>query len=226
MLEKKKAEAVAWEMKLAADYIANEEAKDAAREKALVDRMSRYEEIGQQWADSGAGKKQREAELALERKILREAQAKDQADIDRETRDKDNLRLNKKMMMETNQKMATDKARRDKAQEAKDSIYANRFRREGEAFGAEEDARKQRDRMKAKAHCELLKLQMEEQKTLQKRVDMSETEMSLNRAQMDLILKDPITGAKIMKKLTEKKEMKQSVAFKYKSNVPGLTMNN
>ena len=80
--------------------------------------------------------------------------------------------------------------------------------------------------MKAKAHCELLKLQMEEQKTLQKRVDMSETEMSLNRAQMDLILKDPITGAKIMKKLTEKKEMKQSVAFKYKSNVPGLTMNN
>ncbi|GMH75274.1 hypothetical protein TrLO_g13993 [Triparma laevis f. longispina] len=226
VLEKKKAEAVAWEMKLAADYIANEEAKDAAREKALVDRMSRYEEIGQQWADSGAGKKQREAELALERKILREAQAKDQADIDRETRDKDNLRLNKKMMMETNQKMATDKARRDKAQEAKDSIYANRFRREGEAFGAEEEARKQRDRMKAKAHCELLKLQMEEQKTLQKRVDMSETEMSLNRAQMDLILKDPITGAKIMKKLTEKKEMKQSVAFKYKSNVPGLTMNN
>ncbi|GMH84911.1 hypothetical protein TrVE_jg10187 [Triparma verrucosa] len=226
VLEKKKQKAVAWEMKLAADYIANEEAKDRAREQALIDRMSRYEEIGQQWADSGAGKKQREAELALERKILREAQAKDQADIDRENNDKEQLRLNKKMMMETNKKMAFEKARRDKAQADKDSIYANRFRREGEAFGAEEEVRKQEERGKARAHCELLKLQMEEQKTLQKRVDMSETEMSLNRAQMDLILKDPVTGAKIMKKLTEKKEMKQSVAFKYKSNVPGLTMNN
>ena len=187
--------------------------------------MKRYEDIGQQWADSGTGKKQREAELHMERKILREAQAKEQADLDRERNDKEQLRLNKKMMMETNRKMAADKLAREKALHDKESIYATRFRREGEAFGAEEEIRKQAEREKAKRHCELLKLQMKEQQLLQKRVDMSETEMSLNRAQMDLILKDPIVGEKIVRKLNEKKEMKQSVAFKYKSNVPGLTMN-
>ena len=55
--------------------------------------------------------------------------------------------------------------------------------------------------------------------------DMNDTEMSLNRDQMDKILKDPITGAKIMRKLNEKHTMTQSVAFKYKSNVPGLSHN-
>jgi len=211
------------ETRLAAEYIAKVDREQAARDKALEDRMSRYEEIGQQWADSGAGKRQREAELTLERKILREAAAKDAADLAREHRDLENLRLNKKMMMETNLAMAEDKRRREKAQHDHDSIYATRFRREGEAFGAEEAARKAEDRGKARRHCELLKLQIDEQKLLKKRVDMSETEMSLNRAQMDLILKDPITGAKIMKKLNEKHTMKQSVAFKYKSNVPGLS---
>mmetsp|Transcript_22264 Transcript_22264/g.46258 ORF Transcript_22264/g.46258 Transcript_22264/m.46258 type:complete len:521 (+) Transcript_22264:57-1619(+) len=223
ILEARRKADVEEDMRLAAEYIAKVDREQAARDKALEDRMSRYEEIGQQWADSGAGKRQREAELALERKILREAAAKEAADLERERRDLENLRLNGKMIKDTNLKMAADKARREKEQHDKDSIYATRFRREGEAFGAEEAARKAQEREKARKHCELLKLQIEEQKLLQKRVDMSETEMSLNRAQMDLILKDPVTGAKIMKKLSEKHTMKQSVAFKYKSNVPGLS---
>ncbi|GMH51204.1 hypothetical protein TrRE_jg11897 [Triparma retinervis] len=225
IFEARKIEAAEEDARLAAEYIAKVDREQAAREKALEDRMSRYEEIGQQWADSGAGKRQREAQLALEKKILSEAAAKEAADLERERSDLENLRLNKKMIMETNLAMANDKARREKAQHDHDSIYATRFRREGEAFGAEEAARKAEERKKARKHCELLKLQIEEQKLLKKRVDMSETEMSLNRAQMDLILKDPITGAKIVKKLNEKHTMKQSVAFKYKSNVPGLSRN-
>ena len=127
------------------------------------------------------------------------------------------------MMMETNKAMADNKMRRDKAQKDKDDIYASRFRREGEAYGAEEQIRKDEDRNKAKAHCELLKKQIEEQRLLQKRIDMSETEMSLNKDEMDKILYDVETGKKLMKKLNEKHTMKQSVAFKYKSNVPGLS---
>ena len=48
------------ETRLAAEYIAKVDREQAARDKALEDRMSRYEEIGQQWADSGAGKRQRD----------------------------------------------------------------------------------------------------------------------------------------------------------------------
>jgi len=212
-----------WEKQLAAEYIAKVDREQKARDDALVKRMERYEEIGQQWADAGAGKRQREAEIKLEQKILREAQAKENADLERERNDLEKLRLNKKMMMDTNKAMAEDKRRRDKAQKDKDDIYASRFRREGEAYGAEEEGRKFKDREKAKAHCELLRKQMEEQRMLQKRVDMSETEMSLNKDEMDKILFDVDIGEKLMKKLNEKHTMKQSVAFKYKSNVPGLS---
>jgi len=212
------------EKRLAAEYIRRADAEQARREQVLIDRMARYEDIGQQWADSGAGKKQREATIFMEKKILREAAQKEQKDLDRENNDKAMLRKNKQMMMATNKQMADAKERKEAAQEAKDAIYANRFRREGESFGAEEAVRKEKEKEKARAHCVLLKLQMVEQATLQKRVDMSETEKSLNKEQMDKILYDPITGAKIMSKLNQKHVMKQSVAFKYKSSVPGLTM--
>ncbi|GMI58553.1 hypothetical protein ScalyP_jg10967 [Parmales sp. scaly parma] len=212
-----------WEKQLAKEYIAKVDREQKAREDALSQRMERYEEIGQQWADAGAGKAQKEAMIKLEQKILREAQAKDQADIDRENRDKRMLEENKRMMMKTNTKMAEDKFRREKAQSDKDFIYASRFRREGESYGAEEEVRKNKDKQKAKAHCELLKAQIEEQRIMQKRVDMNQTEMSLNKDQMDRILYDPVTGDKLMKKLNEKHTMKQSVAFKYKSSIPGLS---
>ena len=223
MIANKKKEEAALEARLAAEYIAKVDREQAAREKALEDRMQRYKDIGEKWESSGAGKKQRETTLALEQKILREAKAKENADSERERRDKAKLRSDGKMIMETNLRMAREKKRSEKEQRDKDGIYATRFRREGEAFGAEEALRKAQDREKARKHCDLLKRQIEEQKRQQKRVDMSETEMSLNKHQMDLILKDPATGAKIMKKLNEKQTMKQSVAFKYKSNVPGLS---
>ena len=223
MMERRKLADAEEEMRLAREYIARADKEQAAREKALEDRMSRYDSIGQQWAESGAGKKQKEASLALERKIVREAQAKEQADLDRELSDLENLRINKKMMMMTNTEMAANKLRREKEMADKEHIYATRFRREGEAFGAEEELRKAKEKEKAVKHCELLKKQMIEQRIMQKRVDMNETEMSLNKDQMDKILKDPITGAKLMRKLNEKHVMSKSVAFKYKSNVPGLS---
>ena len=51
------------------------DAEQARREQVLIDRMARYEDIGQQWADSGAGKKQREATIFMEKKILRATRA-------------------------------------------------------------------------------------------------------------------------------------------------------
>lgn len=219
----RKQEAANEEKRLAAEYIKRADEEQARRDKALDDRMKRYEDIGQQWADSGAGKKQREATLALERKILREAAAKEKRDMDRENNDKEMLRKNKKMMMETNKSMQAIAEAKEKALAEHEAIYASRFRREGESFGAEEALRKEKDRAKAVKHCELLKLQIVQDKTLQKRVDMSSTELSLNKDQMDKILYDPIIGSKIMSKLNEKHVMKQSVAFKYKSNVPGLS---
>jgi hypothetical protein len=224
ILAQRRQDAADEEKRLAAEYIRRADEEQARRDKVLEDRMKRYEDIGQQWADSGAGKKQREATIALEKKILREAAAKEQKDLDRENYDREMLRKNKQMMMATNKSMADAKAKKEKDQADKDFIYASRYRSQGESYGAEQAIEKEKEKLKARAHCELLKKQMEEQRLQQKRVDMSEVEMSLNKEQMDKILYDPETGQKIMTKLNEKHVMKQSVAFKYKSNVPGLSM--
>lgn len=46
--------------------------------------MERYETIGAHWAEAGAGKYQRETDLAEERRILAEATTKEKADEERE----------------------------------------------------------------------------------------------------------------------------------------------
>lgn len=56
----------------------------AERAAAHLARMQRYEEIGTHWAETGAGKKQHEIEIAEERRILSEATIKEKADEDRE----------------------------------------------------------------------------------------------------------------------------------------------
>ena len=46
--------------------------------------MQRYEMIGKQWAQSGAGKKQHDIDVAEEKRMLAKAAIKEKADEDRE----------------------------------------------------------------------------------------------------------------------------------------------
>lgn len=47
------------------------------RKAAFEERVAKFEEYSTKWQESGAGKSQREAELKMERKILREAAEKE-----------------------------------------------------------------------------------------------------------------------------------------------------
>eukprot|EP00953_Heterococcus_sp_UTEX-ZZ885_P022593 12492-Heterococcus_DN1.PRE.2 len=67
------------------------EAEEARRRAAAAARSERYAAIGRLWEHEGAGKAQREAELALERIVAVEAAAKEAADAARELRDKQAL---------------------------------------------------------------------------------------------------------------------------------------
>lgn len=58
--------------------------EQAARTSAHKKRLERYEMIGNQWAESGAGKRQHEKDIAEERRVLAEAAIKEKADQDRE----------------------------------------------------------------------------------------------------------------------------------------------
>lgn len=56
----------------------------AERAAAHNKRLERYDMIGNHWAESGAGKRQREKDIAEERRVLAEAAIKEKADQDRE----------------------------------------------------------------------------------------------------------------------------------------------
>lgn len=58
--------------------------EQAERTAAHNKRLQRYEMIGTQWAETGAGKKQRDKDVAEERRVLAEAAIKEKADLDRE----------------------------------------------------------------------------------------------------------------------------------------------
>lgn len=58
--------------------------EQAERTEAHKKRLERYEMIGNQWAESGAGKRQHEKDIAEERRVLAEAAIKERADQDRE----------------------------------------------------------------------------------------------------------------------------------------------
>lgn len=62
-------------------HTCREQAERAAAQKR---RLERYEAIGIRWAETGAGKKQHDIDVAEERKILVEAAIKEKADADRE----------------------------------------------------------------------------------------------------------------------------------------------
>lgn len=62
----------------------NQDREQAERTAAHHRRLERYEMIGAQWASEGAGKRQREMQLAEEKRILAEAMIKEKADEERE----------------------------------------------------------------------------------------------------------------------------------------------
>lgn len=58
--------------------------QQAERAAANAQRLLRYEMIGARWAESGAGKKQHDIDVAEERRVLTEAARKEKADEERE----------------------------------------------------------------------------------------------------------------------------------------------
>ena len=79
------------------------------RKAAFEERVAKYEKYSTKWQESGAGASQREAELKMERKILREAAEKEARDIKREEDDKAKVKSMALFLQEENLKMAAAK---------------------------------------------------------------------------------------------------------------------
>jgi len=95
--QRRKEEAAEEDKKLMADYKARLDREDAKRAKALEDRMSRYEAIGNDWATSGAGAKKAAKEKKIMDIIHKEAKKKEDRDDARIRRDKEKVSVNGRM---------------------------------------------------------------------------------------------------------------------------------
>jgi len=205
-------EEAAEDVRLMEEYKAKLEREDLERKRAFEKRMERYEAYGRLWADKGAGKKQREEELRIERVILREAKKKEDADIERERRDKEYLRTTALSIAASNKNLMEEKRRRMKEEHDASMIYAMSFRGEGEQYVAAERARAAARREEAKKHAAFLKEQIEGDRQRRQAVEMSDAERSVNREVLRKVKEDPEMVSRIQARLTYERPAAQKVS--------------
>ncbi|CAM9375404.1 unnamed protein product [Chrysoparadoxa australica] len=167
-------------MQQMAEYSAKVEAEEEARKANYAARKKRYEDIGTHWAEAGAGKKQREEELKLERKILREAAEKEAADQAREVRDKRNLLENRLKCQAFNKTLIEQKAMERKEEMDEDRRYAALGRQDGENYVAKEQERAEAMARQRKQYSKVLKKQIAEVEAREKNIEMTDLERRLN----------------------------------------------
>mmetsp|Transcript_24071 Transcript_24071/g.45306 ORF Transcript_24071/g.45306 Transcript_24071/m.45306 type:complete len:492 (+) Transcript_24071:1-1476(+) len=193
------------------------------RKSAFNARVAKYEEFSSKWQEAGAGKEQREAELKWERKILREAHAKDAADIKREEDDIKKVKDMALFLQTENLKMAAAKERAEEKYEAEDAIRNNAIRKAGEAYQAGGWERAQEERKKGMKYArELMKQRMEVARR-ETKIEMGNVERIMNRKFLNKLQNDPQIIEDIQNKMFEKKKMKKSDILKYCSNLPGFS---
>jgi hypothetical protein len=161
------------------------------RKKAFEARVAKYEEYSTKWQESGAGKEQREAELKMERKILREAAAHDAAKIKREEDDKRKVKDTALFLQKENLKMAEARKRDEDKYIAQDAIRNNAIRKAGEAYAAGKYERAQEERLKGKKYAlELMQQRYENARKVTK-IEMGETERIMNKRMLLKLQSDP-----------------------------------
>eukprot|EP00903_Cladosiphon_okamuranus_P010163 g9623.t1 len=178
--EKQKLKEAEEDKRLMKEYQERLDREQAERAAAHKKRLERYEMIGNQWAEFGAGKKQHDKDVAEERRVLAEAAIKEKADQDREKRDKEALRADRLRCLEDNKRLMDEKVARKKAEDLLEAKYAQQFRSEGEEHAAKDVARKNQMLRQKQDHARKLKDQMRATRAALKTVQMTDTERQMN----------------------------------------------
>jgi len=187
--------------KLMEDMKVKLDLEEAKRANAFAERMERNRSIGQQMTKAGAFK-DRDKLVEMERKIMKEAQEKQLAEMKRETRQQEARQKKKELIMKTNMKMAEEKIRREKELEQAQEEYAIQCRRETETVKAEGEAKRAKRAATTKEYSRLLNNQIEEQNIQQMKGEiMTPVERSINKEILSKIENDPALQQKIAEKL-------------------------
>lgn len=210
--QKQSEDEAALDAKLMREYKAKLDREDEKRIEQFNARLARYEAISLQREESGFNKKEREKILKVERKVLREALAKEKSDAERERCDKEMLIEKQRRINEDNQMLAKQKLSMERQKKKTEEAYSVQFRKDIELILAEEREKQTRKKEMDKNHCEKLKEQIKlQEKAKEECLDcphMTGIEKSMNREIMRRIENDPIMQEKITKRMVENEQKK------------------
>jgi len=171
--------------------------------------MDKLEASSKKSAEEGAAKEDADRDLKIELKILREAAAKDAADMERERRDKQALKDKALLMLRSNQKLMDAEMERRAKIKASDDEYASHVKKTAKQFFADEAQKKKSLLDNARQHEMKLKEQIDFRAANMElfdpnKVSMSKGERGMNEVELGKLKANPELRQKVIGRLMAK----------------------
>ena len=205
----RKREDAEYDQKLMREYAEMLDRQEWERENAFKLRMDKLEASSKKSAEEGAAKEDADRDLKIELKILREAAAKDEADQERERRDKQALKDKAMLMLRSNQKLMDAEMDRRAAIKQSDDKYAAHVKKKAKEFFQEEGMKKATLLKNAKDYERKLKEQIDFRAANQalfdpNKVSMSKNERGMNEVELSKLKTNPELRQKVIGRLMAK----------------------
>jgi hypothetical protein len=155
--------------------------------------MEQMGKHGQKFAQEGAGKAIRDAEICTEQLLLKEQQRKEAADIEKEQKKEVDRRQRTYMQLKENERQIVKKKAEAVQQHDSDLVFKDFAKAHADAHRAGEEEKWRKYREKQEAYRVTLDVQVSEVKQRKAvKVGMSYEERGINRPTIDAITDDPI----------------------------------
>merc|ERR1711988_179007 len=205
----RKQEDAEYDQKLMREYAEMLDRQQWERENEFKSRMDKLEASSKKSAEEGAAKEDADRDLKIELKILREAAAKDAADMERERRDKQALKDKALLMLRSNQKLMDAEMERRAKIKASDDEYASHVKKTAKQFFADEAQKKKSLLDNARQHEMKLKEQIDFRAENQalfdpNKVSMSKSERGMNEVELGKLKANPELRQKVIGRLMAK----------------------
>merc|ERR1711998_64461 len=205
----RKREDAEYDQKLTREYAEMLDRQEWERENAFKMRMDKLEASSKKSAEEGAAKEDADRDLKIELKILREAAAKAEADMERERRDKQALKDKAMLMLRSNQKLIDAEEERRAVIQKEDDKYAAHVQLKAKEFFVEEERKKQKLLSEARDYELKLKEQIDFRAGNQalfdpNKVSMSKNERGMNEVELGKLKTNPQLRKKVIDRLMAK----------------------
>lgn len=183
------------------EFKAKLDREESARQSAFAARVKRLERFSDESGTTGAGFREQQLVKNREERILAEAKKKEQADMERERRDREALKRKQRQIALENARLSEEKRSNNRKQVEEEKRFADRFVRESQDYLRAEADKMQAMRQDMVHHQNFLRAQIAEAKAHKQGDDMDHRERRINKALLDKIKRDPAVVAKLEERL-------------------------